>query len=346
MILVSDRPGAEDLPRFIGRERLSVCAIADAKNASDDIVAVDIDLENRKKRKYLKQAFCTMRPRRCLAVAVDFASQRDRVAARKLGATAMLSRPLTAGILHHFVAGLDPDYRSAPLEDAMTSAASVLAEAFEAHRRRGPLDHVEIRLAAAGISGAVAQWGAPLWLATIAANHDGVFRHCLSVAGIASAFGRRIGISQSGTTLLTASALLLDLGTARAPHHPGAPSLEPLYARLEHYPVQPCDYLGNRAELPVPLLDAIRHHHERLDGSGCGGDTTDRINAFSRVLGLCDLFVGLVGDITEDHGLPPEEALDILQVMARENRIDAAHVAVLKAAYDTGPVSDAMMAAE
>ena len=69
----------------------------------------------------------------------------------------------------------------------------------------------------------------------------------------------------------------------------------------------------------APVLPIIRHHHERLDGSGYpDGLVGDAIPHMARVLQIVDVFDALVSRRPYKPALPADEALAILdQEIAR-----------------------------
>lgn len=338
MLLISDREEAQTLPRIVGHERLLVCAPDEATAELDDVVIIDVDLADRGKRRLLRHLFGVARPGRSLAVAIDIDSPVARRAADRLGATALLCRPVTAGILFRFAETLVRDHGrdTAPLALAVTEGASALADAFSAYRNRTRLDVEAIRLVAADIADTVADHGMGAWLEALVPIHDGALRHGLAVAGIAAGFGRQIGMNTHDVTLLTLTGLLVDLGIAALPQdlvERTTPPSGEAAALLRRHPVDSHAYLKACSNLPEMVLDAVRHHHELLDGSGYpDGLTAGKISDLTHVLTVCDLFAGYVDRGRDDPDWDLAEALDIMRVMAREEKIATGHVAVLEAA--------------
>jgi HD-GYP domain-containing protein (c-di-GMP phosphodiesterase class II) len=72
---------------------------------------------------------------------------------------------------------------------------------------------------------------------------------------------------------------------------------------------------GNNAISPE-ILDAVRHHHEFLDGSGypdalCAESISDIV----RILTISDIFAALIEHRTYKPTMPREKAYEILQGM-------------------------------
>ncbi len=78
--------------------------------------------------------------------------------------------------------------------------------------------------------------------------------------------------------------------------------------------VEPGRLLEAVGELPTAVIQAIRHHHERWDGSGypdglAGGD----IPPAARMLAICDLFDAVTRDRPVRPGMKPRKAARFLR---------------------------------
>ena len=68
--------------------------------------------------------------------------------------------------------------------------------------------------------------------------------------------------------------------------------------------------------ITTEILDAVRHHHEYLDGSGypdalCGSSIAD----FVRILTISDIFAALIEDRRYKPSMPRADAYEILYSM-------------------------------
>jgi len=79
------------------------------------------------------------------------------------------------------------------------------------------------------------------------------------------------------------------------------------------------------------LLDPIRHHHEKLDGSGYpDGLKGDEISLPARILSVADIFDALTSGRPYREPLSYEDCIKELDKMAEDNKIDPEVVSVLK----------------
>ena len=140
--------------------------------------------------------------------------------------------------------------------------------------------------------------------------------HCTRLAKAAVELGQRIGLESEDLRVLRLGGFLHDLGKLSVPDvvllKPG-PLTEEEWVSMKAHPVT-----GERLCQPLHSLDAVRsavrHHHERWNGSGYpDGLAADAIPLNAQILGMVDVYDAL---ITRRPYKPPftrEESLDILQ---------------------------------
>ena len=110
-----------------------------------------------------------------------------------------------------------------------------------------------------------------------------------------------------------------DIGKAKIPltilDKPG--SLEPCERTLiEAHPAIGYDVLKGNKGVSAEILDAVRHHHEYLDGSGYpDGLCAARIADVVRVLTISDIFAALIEFRSYKPVMPREQAFEILRGM-------------------------------
>jgi HD-GYP domain-containing protein (c-di-GMP phosphodiesterase class II) len=70
---------------------------------------------------------------------------------------------------------------------------------------------------------------------------------------------------------------------------------------------------GGNADISPEVLDAVRHHHEYLDGSGYPDALyAENISDVVRILTISDIFSALIEDRRYRPPMPREQAFDIL----------------------------------
>jgi diguanylate cyclase (GGDEF)-like protein/putative nucleotidyltransferase with HDIG domain len=215
------------------------------------------------------------------------------------------------------------------------------AEAIEA--ARGLLDSEEalrealraIRLDSERSAGAYRAVVRSLAIA-LAARDGYTSDHSTFVHQLASAVCRRLGLDDHQTAEVEAAALLHDIGKIGVPDHvlnKRGPLDESEWIVMRDHPV-----IGERILRPLPELaavaTAIRHAHERWDGTGYpDGLAGEAIPLASRVVLACDAYNALVSD------RPYRSALGVAEAKAELRRyagtqFDPAVVAALEASLD------------
>jgi len=143
--------------------------------------------------------------------------------------------------------------------------------------------------------------------------------HCQRLAQHAEQLGRSLGFSGARLRILRMGATLHDVGKIAIPEaildKPGALT-DAEYAIMQRHPIA-------GAEICAPLrsardlIPAIRHHHERWDGTGYPDRLAgEAIPLDARIIAIVDAYDAMTSDRPYRRGLPPEKALAIM----RENR--------------------------
>ena len=156
--------------------------------------------------------------------------------------------------------------------------------------------------------------------------------HGERVASRAVQIGRALGLDDSTRMTIRLGSLLRDVGNARLPatilQKTGELSPEER-AVLERHPVLGEEILSGFKRLSG-LLSIVRHHHERLDGTGYpDGLRAEQIPLEVRIVSVADRFEALLADRADRPAVTEAEAIRILQSAVAKGELDAAVVAAL-----------------
>jgi len=253
---------------------------------------------------------------------VDEAAHLSVSQAYALGASTVILGPLSQAKLLKELAFLLPDDGGPPSKDAWSAEAAAgagelaLASMFSALASGMPMDVVSAGNAGGRIAAAIEEHGLTKWLATVRRHHEGTYQHCLLVTGVAIDFGLSLGVPKKDVERLYSSAMFHDIGKATIPlavlDKPGR--LDDEERRLiETHPAAGFDALKDNEAISPEILDAVRHHHEYLDGSGypdglCAGSITDLV----RVLTISDIFAALIEERRYRPPMARAEAYNVL----------------------------------
>ncbi|PYT15647.1 MAG: hypothetical protein DMF51_06330 [Acidobacteria bacterium] len=156
--------------------------------------------------------------------------------------------------------------------------------------------------------------------------------HTRRVQAYALELARRMRIPRQELEAVRAAALLHDIGKLAIPDHllhkPGKLS-EMEFQKVKAHPSVAADILAN-VHFPYPVLPAIRHHHERWDGSGYpDGLKGEQIPLAARVLAVADAFEALTSDRAWRGAKSHQEACALIEAWSGI-QFDPALVTVLR----------------
>ncbi|MGV7217200.1 HD-GYP domain-containing protein [Bradyrhizobium sp. UFLA05-112] len=223
------------------------------------------------------------------------------------------------------------DGQSQP-DDAVEAAATAIGSMFSSVMLGETIDVDGTREAGRKIANRIAEHGLSEWLTTVRRHHEGTYQHCLLVTGVAIDFGLSLGVRKDDLERLYSAAMFHDIGKAKIPlailDKPGRLDAEER-SLIETHPVAGYEVLKDYANISPEILDAVRHHHEYLDGSGypdalCADSITDVV----RILTISDIFAALIEHRSYRQTMPREEAYGVL--LGMQGKLEKALVASFK----------------
>jgi putative nucleotidyltransferase with HDIG domain len=225
-----------------------------------------------------------------------------------------------------------PPAADKPQGNAVEAAATAIASMFTAVALQEPVDIAGAKGAGRKIADRISEHGLSDWLKTVRQHHEGTYQHCLLVTGVAIDFGLSLGVGKTDLERLYTAAIFHDIGKASIPleilDKPSRLDDEER-ALIETHPAVGYDVLKGQAGVSAEILDAVRHHHEYLDGSGypdalCAESISDVV----RILTISDIFAALIEHRHYKPTMPREEAYNILCGM--NGKLEKALVASFK----------------
>ncbi|MEH2612596.1 HD-GYP domain-containing protein [Bradyrhizobium sp. AZCC 1693] len=254
-----------------------------------------------------------------------------------LGATLVLPATIDqCKLLAALADPLDPESASPTgtlqQDDDVEIAVTAIGSMFTAVSFGQSIDMIGTNEAGRKIADRIAERGLTEWLTTVRHHHEGTYQHCLLVTGVAVDFGLSLGLRRTDLERLYSAAMLHDIGKATIPlailNKPGRLDAEER-ALIEMHPVSGYEFLKHQKGVSAEILDAVRHHHEYLDGSGypdalCAESITDIV----RMLTISDIFAALIEHRHYKPTMPREEAYNVLANMP--GKLERALVASFK----------------
>jgi putative nucleotidyltransferase with HDIG domain len=252
-----------------------------------------------------------------------------------LGATLVLPGAISRNRL--LAALIDPAERASSSgalqsDDAAEAAATAIASMFTAATLGEAIDVGGAKEAGRRIADRISEHGLSEWLTTVRRHHEGTYQHCLLVTGLAIDFGLSLGVARTDLERLSSAAMFHDIGKASIPleilDKPG--KLDATERTLiETHPAAGHGVLKAQNGISAEILDAVRHHHEYLDGSGypdalCAESISDIV----RILTISDIFGALIEHRAYRPTMARKDAYDILCGM--NGKLEKALVASFK----------------
>jgi cyclic di-GMP phosphodiesterase len=254
-------------------------ALAAIQEEAPDLVLLDVQMPGMNGYEVCRQIKELPRGRLLPVVmltALDHAN--DRVRALEAGADDFMSKPVDRVEL---VARVRSALRLKALYDTLDSA-----------------EHVIFSLAAA-----------------VEAKDSYTEKHTHRVAESARMIGERMGLPERAKDALYRGGIIHDIGKIGVPDHillkPGPLDSDELRIMQQH------PLTGESIVRPlrsgVPLLPIVRHHHERVDGTGYPDGLKGRaIPHLARIVAVCDAYDALTSDRPYRRARTADEALEIL----------------------------------
>ncbi|MCP4295231.1 MAG: diguanylate cyclase [Proteobacteria bacterium] len=180
---------------------------------------------------------------------------------------------------------------------------------------------------------------------TVEAKDEYTQGHVERVSKLAIALGKKMGLSEREMEALRYGGILHDIGKIAIPgdilNKPGPLSPEE-WEVMKSHPVA-----GYNICLPLKknlgsALEVIRHHHEKLDGSGYpDGLKNEEISPAARIMVVVDIYDALITDRPYREGMPLEKAIEIIKQEANNEKLDKVVVGHLIEVVSGDPRVDA-----
>ncbi|WP_336491158.1 HD-GYP domain-containing protein [Methylobacterium nigriterrae] len=208
---------------------------------------------------------------------------------------------------------------NATVRQCAERAGTALTDLFVRAEAVGRVDLHSIDRCIDPLLAALQDSGLPRWLNAIRAHDNATYQHSLVVAGLAAQFAAHIGFPKVQRQRLVRAALVHDVGKARIPRALllKRGSLDSGEAALMRtHAVLGFEILKASQDSDPAMLDAVRHHHEMLDGSGYPDALSgEAISDVVRFLTVCDIYAALTERRSYKPAMTPDEAMSVLQGM-------------------------------
>ena len=151
--------------------------------------------------------------------------------------------------------------------------------------------------------------------ATIEARDPSTNGHCQRLAHYATRLGRALNLDESDLAALERGGFLHDIGKIAVPDSVlfKKGQLDPHESRvMQKHPIVGDDLCSGLRSL-IKVRPIVRHHHERLDGTGYpDGLRNGEVPLLAQIVGVVDVFDALTTERPYRASLPPDDAFQVL----------------------------------
>jgi len=150
--------------------------------------------------------------------------------------------------------------------------------------------------------------------------------HSVRVSDMAVTLGKKMNLSEGEIDALRLGGILHDIGKIGVPgeilNRPGRLTPDE-FEIVKTHPEASCNICQPLQKTLGLALDVIRHHHEKLDGSGYpDGLQGEDISVIARIAGVVDIFDALIANRPYRSAMSREDAFATLMREADEGKLD------------------------
>lgn len=196
-------------------------------------------------------------------------------------------------------------------------ARACLHRLFEDVRNRRPADLETAKEVVQAMHDSLAKnQNTLLWITNLQFPHEANACHNFNVAVLSMVFARHRGMSRSDTIALGLGGLLHDLGKTHVPpamlEKPAALTAEERDMVRKHA-LEGYEVLSATGQLTNNVLDIVRYHHERADGTGYPeGLYGLNLPELARMVSITDAYDSMIGGYYR-RPMTPTDALRVLK---------------------------------
>lgn len=160
-------------------------------------------------------------------------------------------------------------------------------------------------------------------LSKLSRYDDYTYAHCINVSAIAVVFGEFLGLEREELSHLGIAGMMHDLGKTVVPSriiNKRARLNEDEFKEIKKHPEYGCRILERQGNVPRDIIEAVRDHHEKYNGSGYPENRTRKTTSpMARIISLADVYDALTSDRSYKDAILPNKALAIMYGMRNQD---------------------------
>lgn len=214
----------------------------------------------------------------------------------------------------HLAEKTTADQEQARASKVLGAAKPAITSMFEEVRMGRAVDAADVLPLVEEINASVSRnIGTLIGLARLKTADDYTYMHSIAVCALMVALGRECGLSAEDTKQAGLAGLLHDIGKMAVPkdilQKPGKLTQEE-YITVKNHPAAGYEMLRAGKNISRMALDVVRHHHEKVDGSGYPDALkASQISLPGKMSAVCDVYDAITSNRPYKHGWEPGESL-------------------------------------
>jgi HD-GYP domain-containing protein (c-di-GMP phosphodiesterase class II) len=155
-----------------------------------------------------------------------------------------------------------------------------------------------------------------LWLTRLRKFDSYIYRDALNASVLAAAVGRELGLEHEKLNALATGAMFMDIGKTALPMellHKPERLTDDEWTTMKSHVEHGLRIFNETPNVPTDVLDIVRTHHERLDGSGYPGVLKGAdIPLLGQIAGIVDFYVSITTPRPYAEPISPSNAAYML----------------------------------
>jgi len=201
-------------------------------------------------------------------------------------------------------------------ENAMSRAKDIIQDA-KMGRKVDYKDTVEV--VDHVVDSAIRNPNTLLCLTKIARYDDYTYSHSINVSALSVVFGEYLGLERNELTRLGVAGMMHDLGKTAVPERiitKRARLSNKEFEEIKRHPDYGYGILKKQKNIPQDIMDAVRDHHEKFNGSGYPRHISkEQTSPMARIISLADVYDALTSDRSYKDAILPNKALAVMYGM-------------------------------
>ena len=148
------------------------------------------------------------------------------------------------------------------------------------------------------------------------------FKHSVDVATMSMIVARKYGLDDEQVYEIGIAGLLHDIGKSKVPNeilNKAARLTDEEFAIMKQHSVYGYRILQSKEDLSMEIKLGVLQHHEKMNGKGYPmGITGDKIDLFSRLISVSDIYDALVTERPYKKPFSPRDAVEMIMSMTEE----------------------------